>query len=255
MTNFNNLVPVTETTINGKLQQTVSAKQLHAFLNVGRDFSNWIKGRIAEYGFTLDEDYINCDSQNWINISLNNEQLTPNLAKKPQRGRPEKDYILTIGTAKELAMIENNEQGRAIRKYFIRCEEQLKEVAPIVYKKEVARLKARIEVASYSIPMRDALQIQRALKGKETKPHHFSNEFNMINNIVIGAQAHKYKKANNLTGNIRDQFNEQTLSHIAYLEKSNTTLIEIGLSYEQRKTKLTELSNRYLTKQLEGVAQ
>lgn len=252
MTNFNNLVPVTETTINGKLQQTVSAKQLHKVLCVGNDFSTWIKGRIEQYEFIEGEDYIIFDSLNFRNQSTKNDQ-----SWETKRGgdRRSIDYILTISTAKELSMIENNEQGRAIRKYFIRCEEQLKEVAPIVYKKEVARLKARIEVASYSIPMRDALQIQRALKGKETKPHHFSNEFNMINNIVIGAQAHKYKKTNNLTGNIRDQFNEQTLSHIAYLEKSNTTLIEIGLSYEQRKTKLTELSNRYLIKQLEGVAQ
>ncbi|WP_081297262.1 antA/AntB antirepressor family protein [Gilliamella apicola] len=69
MTDFNNLVPVTETQLNGKLQQTVSAKQLHRFLGVGRDFSNWIKGRIEQYGFTLNDDFFIFDSPILVNQS------------------------------------------------------------------------------------------------------------------------------------------------------------------------------------------
>ncbi|RKS84676.1 phage anti-repressor protein [Orbus hercynius] len=250
MNNFNNVVPVTETAINGKLQQTVSAKQLHSFLSVGRDFSTWIKSRIDEYALNQNEDYLIFDSPVLVNQSTNIEQC------KTKRGgdRRSIDYVLTINTAKELAMIENNEQGRAIRKYFIRCEAQLKQIAPSIQKKELKRLKARIEVANYSRPMCDALTLQRLSQGKETKPHHYTNEFNMINGIVLGVSSGNYKKANNISGNIRDQFNEATLNHLAYLEKTNITLIEIGFNYEQRKAKLIELSNRYLTQQLAQAA-
>lgn len=237
MTNFNSVVPVSETSINGKLQPTVSAKQLHSFLSVGRDFSTWIKSRIDEYGFSFGEDFILSD-------------YSPKLGKNTQRGRPEKDYILTIGMAKELAMLENNEHGRSIRKYFIRCEEQLKQIAPAIQKTELKRLKARIEVASYSKPMCDALVLQRLKQGKETYPKDYTNEFNMINRIALGVTAKQFRLANNITGDIRDYLNEQQLNHLAYLESSNITLIEMGLDYQQRKLELTKLSQSYMIRLL-----
>ena len=149
MTDFNNLVPVTETQFNSKLQQTVSAKALHSYLKVGNDFSTWIKGRIKEYNLIKDDDFLIFDSLEFRNQSTNNEQWTT----KRGGDRKSTDYILTIGTAKELAMIENNEHGRAIRKYFIRCEELLKNIAPAIQKKELKRLKARNEVANYSLSL------------------------------------------------------------------------------------------------------
>ncbi len=38
------------------------------------------------------------------------------------------DYILTIDMAKEIAIFENNELGKKVRKYFIRTEESFKQV-------------------------------------------------------------------------------------------------------------------------------
>ncbi|MBU4370005.1 antA/AntB antirepressor family protein, partial [Patescibacteria group bacterium] len=38
------------------------------------------------------------------------------------------EYILTIDMAKEVAMLENNELGKKVRKYFIRTEENFKQV-------------------------------------------------------------------------------------------------------------------------------
>ncbi|WP_074168067.1 antA/AntB antirepressor family protein [Candidatus Arsenophonus triatominarum] len=31
--------------------QTVNARDLHAFLEIGKDFTTWIKDRIKQYGF------------------------------------------------------------------------------------------------------------------------------------------------------------------------------------------------------------
>ena len=41
---------------------TVNARDLHAFLEVGRDFSNWIKNRIEVYGFAENVDYVTAEN-------------------------------------------------------------------------------------------------------------------------------------------------------------------------------------------------
>ncbi len=91
--------------------QVVNARELHQFLMVGRDFSTWIKSRIEKYGFVENEDF----------------EVFPNFGENPNGGRPTKEYAITLDMAKELAMVENNEQGRIARKYFIECEKRLKE--------------------------------------------------------------------------------------------------------------------------------
>ncbi|EFB3907424.1 phage antirepressor Ant [Escherichia coli] len=102
------LIPVFEGTISNEPTLLVNARDLHGFLEVGKDFSNWIRARLNEYGFVENLDYI---------------LFSPNLAKTP--GRRRKDYHLTLDTAKELAMVERNEKGRQIRRYFIECEKKL----------------------------------------------------------------------------------------------------------------------------------
>ena len=42
-----------------------------------------------------------------------------------------KEYILVIDMAKEIAMLENNDLGKKIRKYFIKTEENFKQVMQV----------------------------------------------------------------------------------------------------------------------------
>lgn len=84
--------------------QFVDARTLHGALEVGRDFSNWIKDRIEKYGFIEGADF------------------TPNLAESTG-GRPGIEYRLSLSMAKELAMVENNDRGREVRQYLIKVEE------------------------------------------------------------------------------------------------------------------------------------
>lgn len=86
------------------------ARDLHEALGVGRDFSNWVRGRIAEYGFEEGEDY---------------QRFSPDRAKPPQGGRPTQEYSVSLDMAKELAMLENSQVGRDVRRYFIQAEKQL----------------------------------------------------------------------------------------------------------------------------------
>lgn len=102
------LIPVFNGTISNEPVLLCNARDLHTFLEVGKNFSNWIVDRITEYEFAANLDYI---------------IFTPNLVKTP--GRPKRDYHLTLDTAKELAMVERNDKGRQIRRYFIECEKKL----------------------------------------------------------------------------------------------------------------------------------
>lgn len=108
MNSTTQLIPVFNGELDGRAQQLCDARDLHTFLGVGRDFSNWIKGRIEQYGFVEGEDF------------------SPILAKSTG-GRPGMEYHLTLDTAKELAMVENNDQGRQVRRYFIAMEREARE--------------------------------------------------------------------------------------------------------------------------------
>ena len=84
--------------------QFVDARKLHEALGVGRDFSTWIKDRILKYGFIEGKDF----------SSKRGESIG---------GRPPSEYLLSVQMAKELAVVENSDQGRKVRKYLIKIED------------------------------------------------------------------------------------------------------------------------------------
>ncbi|HAW2153198.1 TPA: phage antirepressor Ant [Escherichia coli] len=105
------LIPVFNGTISNETALLVNARDLHTFLDVGKRFASWIVERIAEYGFVENQDFM----------------IISQVREKIGRGRPAKDYHLTLDTAKELAMVERNEKGRQVRRYFIECEKRLRQ--------------------------------------------------------------------------------------------------------------------------------
>ena len=113
---MNELVKITEQ----KGIQLVDARERHKKLQTGRDFSNWIKGRIREYGFIENEDYF---TENQWFAKFGESKVSENKRFTNAGGdRRSKDYFITTNMAKELAMVERNEQGRKIRRYFIEME-------------------------------------------------------------------------------------------------------------------------------------
>ena len=44
--------------VAGQAQQTVNARELHAFLENRDHFSTWIKDRIEQYGFVENQDFV-----------------------------------------------------------------------------------------------------------------------------------------------------------------------------------------------------
>ncbi len=83
---------------------TVSARELHNFLEVKTAFKDWFP-RMTEYGFQEGEDFCSFLSES-------------------TGGRPAQDAQLTIDMAKELCMIQRNEKGKQARQYFLDIEKQ-----------------------------------------------------------------------------------------------------------------------------------
>ena len=111
----NELVPVYEKVFNGRMTKLVDGRELHMTLDSKRKFADWIKQRIEHYDFVENEDF----------IKLHNFVTVGNLK------RPQIDYFLTIDMAKQLCMVEDNEIGRRVRKYFLEIEKQLS--VPMTY--------------------------------------------------------------------------------------------------------------------------
>ncbi|WP_375607544.1 MULTISPECIES: antA/AntB antirepressor family protein [unclassified Bartonella] len=114
---MNNPIAITNNTVNGEDVQTVNARDLHAFLEAKRDFSNWIKDRISRYNFIEGQDFVKTQ-----------DLRSPNLASAKSRSVIAINYHLTLEMAKELSMVERNEKGKQARQYFIECERRAKQV-------------------------------------------------------------------------------------------------------------------------------
>lgn len=99
------LIPIRE--YDGK--QAVSGRELHEFLGLGRDYTNWFKQMVG-YGFTAGQDF------------------TPIVAESTG-GRPSIDHAVSIDMAKHIGMVQRTERGRQIRDYFIEVEKRSRGIA------------------------------------------------------------------------------------------------------------------------------
>lgn len=76
-------------------------------------FADWIKGRLVKYKFVENTDYI----------------CFRNFTKAEKYGNKTSiEYYLTIDTSKELCMIENTDNGRKIRRYFIEIDKRFRSI-------------------------------------------------------------------------------------------------------------------------------
>ena len=113
-----NLINIEQKAIGTTHVQTVDARELHAFLEVGKHFASWISDRIDQFGFVEDQDFIVLDF--------------PNSGNQVGYGgdRRSKEYHLTLDMAKELSMVERTPKGKEARLYFIECERRLRSSEP-----------------------------------------------------------------------------------------------------------------------------
>lgn len=116
------LIPIIEH--DGKT--AVNLRDLHQFLEVKRDFTNWAK-QMFEYGFIEGQDYVEVFAKNGENSS---------------GGRQQRNYAVTLDMAKEVSMIQRTEKGKQARQYFIDAEKQRNEILESLPKDYPSALRA-----------------------------------------------------------------------------------------------------------------
>lgn len=151
--------------VNRNGMDLVDARKLHDALGSKRDFSAWVKDRISKYGFTNGEDFVTVE-YDYLGNPLLSDMTTSDESDNQYVAK--RDYFFTIDSSKELCMIENNEIGKIIRKYFIRCEKELKKLSPTNYAEALRALadevekKEQAEKLAYEANMKALAEYRRA---------------------------------------------------------------------------------------------
>ncbi len=127
--------------------QAVSARDLHEALGMQKDFSDWFKYQAGKLGLTEEMDF------------------TPILGSKTEGsgGHNKIDYIMSLDTAKHIAMMSGGENAHKIREYFIRVEKQWNS-PEMVMARGLQMANKRIEGLTLQLSMKD--QIIKELKPK-----------------------------------------------------------------------------------------
>lgn len=102
----NNPIQFSNIVLAGEHQLAVNARDVHVALEVKSEFSHWIKKRISQCKFEENYDFIKVVKKN--DLSKTGQWVT--------------EYIVSLDMAKHLGMLEKNDKGHEIRKYFIEQE-------------------------------------------------------------------------------------------------------------------------------------
>ena len=138
------IIPIYEVTDTGN--KVVNAKELHEYLKIKTRFNDWVRRQIDKYEFEEGLDFYSFLSKTSEN-----------------GGRPSKEYIFTLDTGKELGMVENNEEGRRIRKYFIEFEKRGREILRTVPKTYPEALRLYAD----AVEEREKLEIENKKKDQK----------------------------------------------------------------------------------------
>ncbi|MFH1029659.1 MAG: antA/AntB antirepressor family protein [bacterium] len=203
-------IKVIQKDFNGEKKRFVNARELHQWLGVGRFFANWIKDRIEKYGFIENFDYFTsipifgnglvCDKtgkniKSIAKFGNGKSSLNKGKIKDPETGKVvAREYIISVDMAKELAMLENSEIGKQVRKYFIRVEGEFKKVMQIAAMdpKTINQLteqfwETRSETKEYRRDFTDCIKDFVAVKN-------YGTYTDMLYNFLFLERAKEYRK-------------------------------------------------------------
>ncbi|MEK4581813.1 antA/AntB antirepressor family protein [Bacillus sp. FSL R12-0074] len=216
----NEMLPVYQ---NENGEKFVNARELHEQMLVKKDFTTWVKERVKNYGFTENEDYY---------LTLTKIGERQNVTKH--------EYWLTLDTGKEFAMVQNNEAGRAIRKYFIEVEkrfrqQQVKSPAELIYmlaqqnmesEKRMVQLEQRVTTVNHRLDNIDRIDTigdlqqrlnkmirRHAQQEKMTIPNAwraFTDAFNTAYKTNLKLRITNYKEKHGLKDLTRPQYLSMT---------------------------------------------
>lgn len=139
-------------TLNENHEPVVSARDLHKGLEVKSKYNDWLK-RMLDYGFSEGIDYI-AITQKKVTAQGNQSEFI--------------EHVFNLDAAKEIAMIQRNDKGKEVRKYFIQVEkdfnspEKIMARALLMADKKVHKLEAQIEADKPKVIFADAVSASKS---------------------------------------------------------------------------------------------
>lgn len=185
-------------------EQVVNARELWKALGSKQEYANWIKNRLSSYGFQENVDYISFDK----------------VIKRETGATTRREYILSLDTAKEIAMVENNENGRMIRRYFIEAEKRYREL-------KIIRARSKAERRLFTDILKEVLP------ESPNKKWAYKQYTDLIYRHVTGYNA---KQLRELYGkpkefNVRELLTPQQLKEVIKYESIIQGLLQLGQDY------------------------
>ncbi len=158
------------------------------------------------------------------------------------------NYILTInecGAYSLICGIRNSRSGKLlhwlVNEVIPDLRKPIEPIAPAVDVSEIT--------SAPSAEKQDFSHITRALTLHygEPKAYHFSNEYNMLNKLVLGMTAKEYRKTHNIPSgkSIRPYLTSDEIKRLEMLEIVDMGLLAANLSFKERKEKLAVFMNKY----------
>jgi len=111
------MLRITNTKFNNQEVNAVSARELHAGLELKTQFTDWVKQFLDD--FIQGTDFI-IDTVTTVDVQTDGHRVTRNLV----------NYLFSLDMAKQVAMLTRTAKGKEVRLYFIECEKQLKDLKP-----------------------------------------------------------------------------------------------------------------------------
>lgn len=187
-------------------EPVIDARELWTTLKVGRDFSNWVKERLDAIGAVENLDY--------CLLAKSGEQ-------KGRGGSNRIDYLLTMDTAKEMAMLERNEMGKMVRRYFIEAEKRYREL-------KIIRARSKAERRLFTDILKEVLP---------ESPHknwRYKQFTDLVYKHVTGYNAKQlremYGKPKDF--NVRELLSPQQLREVSRYESIIQGLLQLGQDYQ-----------------------
>ena len=158
------------------------------------------------------------------------------------------EFILTVnecGAYSLICGIRNSRSGKLLH-WLVNdvIPELRKPTEPVVPAADVSAITAAPATEKY-----DFTHITNTIKQcfGEPKSYHYSNEYNMLNKIVLGMTAKEYRRIHDIPTykSIRPYLKAQELKLLEMLEMVDMGLIAANLNFSERKEKLTALANKY----------
>jgi Rha family phage regulatory protein len=187
---------------------------------------------VAEF-FDKRHDHVIRDIEEKILVDADKEFTAPNFGVsyyKDSTGKKNKMYVMTKDGFSLLAMGFTGKKAMEFKVKYIAAFNKMAE-----FVRQLATAKAEFH------DLTDAIRMAH----DEVHSYHFTNEFDLINRIVLGVSTKKFRQQHNITGDsIRPYLTPDQLTQVTKLQRFDAGLVVTTPEYNDRKGILIDYHQR-----------